>query len=224
MLKRQINGDHGAAHWNRWWCGWMLAAAMSLCGCANYGQNAPIYSRNVALTNENAHLQSMLVHAQAKLAAAEAQLNAKTPRLATLSPQKLGTLFTVSGINISSDTRTCHLKNSPERNGFRVFVKTLMAGSMILPATGNFKIQAFDLADGVKHPLIGRWVFTPMESKKCWYGLFGLDEFGFNCPWKAPPRHAAITFRVSFTDALTGRVFTTQRVITVTIGHRRTKK
>jgi hypothetical protein len=195
----------------------LLSVAVLMGGCANYAKNAPLYSQNVSLTNANTHLKDELASAKMQVANIKAELAAKTPRVATLPAQRLAELFTVSAVRISSDTRTAHLDNSPTRNGFRVFVKTLMTGGMILPATGQFTIQAFDLSDGVKHPLIGRWTFTPAESKKDWYGLFGLAEFGFNCPWKRPPQHALITFRVKFTDALTGRSFTAQRALQVNI-------
>ena len=194
-------------------------AAVLLTGCANYAHNAPFYKQNVQLTNANSRLKAELADVRAQIGKLRKELAAKTPRIATLPPQRLAELFTVKKIRISSDTRTAHLHNSPTRNGFRVFVKTLMGGSMILPATGTFDIQAFDLSSGVKHPLIGRWSFSPIQAKKCWYGLFGLDEFGFDCPWKTPPRHPAITFRVKFTDALTGRVFFAQRVLRVHIRH-----
>ncbi|MGC8560329.1 MAG: hypothetical protein ACP5O1_06575 [Phycisphaerae bacterium] len=192
-------------------------AAAQLTGCANYAHNAPFYKRNVQLTNANSRLKMELTDAKAQIAQLRKEVAAKTPRIATLPPQRLAELFTVKKIQISSDTRTAHLHDSSTRNGFRVFVKTYMGGSMILPATGTFDIQAFDLASGVKHPLIGRWSFSPIQAKKCWYGLFGLDEFGFDCPWKTPPRHPVITFRVKFTDALTGRVFLAQRVLRVNI-------
>ncbi len=194
-------------------------AAALLTGCANYAHNAPFYERNVELTNANSRLKGELASAEAQIKQLRKAVAAKTPRIATLPPPRLAELFTVKKIQISSDTRTAHLHNSSTRNGFRVFVKTFMGGSMILPATGTFNIQAFDLSSGVKHPLIGRWSFSPMQSKKCWYGLFGLDEFGFDCPWKTPPRHPDITFRVKFTDALTGRVFFAQRVLRVHIRH-----
>lgn len=195
----------------------MCWVAVAMGGCANYAKNAPLYSQNVSLTNANSHLKNQLASAKMELADIKAQLAAKTPRLATLPPQRLAELFTVSAVRIASDTGTAHLKDSPAHNGFRVFVKTLMQGGMILPASGWFTIQAFDLSSGVKHPLIGRWTFSPAESKKCWYGLFGLNEFGFNCPWKNPPLHPRVTFRVKFTDALTGRSFTAQRVLRVNI-------
>lgn len=188
-----------------------------LAGCANYAKNAPFYRQNVALQNQNALLVSQLKIDRVKILNLQEQLAAKTPRLATLPPARLGQLFTVNSIQISADTRSSRLGNFPKLRGFRIFVRTGMAGGMALPATGQFVLEAFDLAAPTGQERIGRWVFTPMESKKDWYGMFGINAFAFDCPWKVPPSHRQITFKVAFTDALTGRLFTAQRLVDVRI-------
>ncbi len=193
-----------------------LVLILGVAGCANYRQNAPLYKRNVALQNQNAALRRRLRRQQVAIADLKAQLAAKTPRLSTLPPRRLGSLFTVSAIHITSDTAVAHLHGSKSFNGFRVFVRTLMPGNLVLPATGTFTIEAFDLGMAKGSPRLGRWVFTPPQTKKLWYGHFGLNEFCFNCPWKKTPVNHAITFHVTFKDALTGNIFTNQRVIKIT--------
>ena len=188
-----------------------------LAGCANYAKNAPFYRQNVALQNQNTLLASQLKIERVKVADLQEQLAAKTPRLATLPPQRLGQLFTVTSVSISGDTRSSRLGNYPKLRGFRIFVRTGMAGGMALPATGQFVLEAFDLAAPVGQERIGRWVFTPIESKKDWYGMFGMNVFAFDCPWKRPPSHRQLTFKVAFTDALTGQLFTAQRLVKVRI-------
>lgn len=188
-----------------------------LAGCANYAKNAPLYRQNVALQNQNTALKSQLSSERLKVADLQNQLAAKTPRLATLPPGRLNQLFTVNSVSISGDTRSSRLGNYPKLRGFRIFVRTGMAGGMALPATGTFVLEAFDLAAPTGRERIGRWVFTPVESRKDWYGLFGINAFAFKCPWNAPPSHRQITFKVAFTDALTGRLFTAQRLVKVRI-------
>ena len=190
---------------------------MALTGCANYAKNAPLYQRNVTLENQNAALKRQLATEQTRVSALNTQLAAKTPRIATLPQNRLDQLFTVSGINISGDTRSSRLGNHKELRGFRIFVRTRMAGGMALPATGRFVLEAFDLAKAQGSQRIGQWVFTPGESKKDWYGLFGINAFAFDCPWKTPPSHRHITFKATFTDALTGRLFTAQRLVKIRI-------
>ncbi|MGC8624173.1 MAG: hypothetical protein ACP5I8_09690 [Phycisphaerae bacterium] len=192
-----------------------LVLTVGVGGCANYRHNAPLYQRNVALQNQNTALRTRLRRQKAALADLQAQLAAKTPRIATLSPHRLAALFTVSAIRITSDTAVAHLHGAKKYNGFRVFVRTLMPGNLVLPATGTFTIEAFDLGAAPGSLRLGRWVFTPRQVKKLWYGNFGLNEFCFNCPWKKTPVNHAITFHVTFKDALTGHLFTDQRVIKI---------
>ena len=182
-------------------------------GCANYKGNAPLYNRNVVLQNKNTALESTIQQQNRTIADLKAQVTAHTVRIATLPPQRLSELFTVSSVRVTADTAVAHLKNAKSLNGFRVFVRTLMPGNLVLPATGTFTIEAFDLGIAHGSQRVGRWVFTPRQAKKLWYGNFGLNEFCFNCPWKKPPVNHSITFHLTFQDALTGRIFTNQRVI-----------
>ena len=211
----------------------LAALLLTLTGCANYAKNAPLYQRQVTLENQNAALRAKVQRQTLELNALRRQLAARTPRFATLPPERLRQLFTVRRIIITSDTRATQwrrkavgaaLRHSAGRPahpqcGFRVFVRTEMAGGQTLPATGTFTITAFDLAVAHGSARIGRWVFTPLEAQKDWYGWFGLDAFAFDCPWVKPPRHDAITFRVQFVDALTGRLFTTQRLLRLQLHH-----
>jgi hypothetical protein len=194
----------------------LLAAmllAMSLGGCANYQRNAPLYHQNVLLQNKNVALQTTIRAQKATIAGLKALVASKTPHVATLPAHRLAELFTVSAVHITSDTAAAHLNGAKTYNGFRVFVRTLMPGNLVLPATGTFTIEAFDLGKMHGSTRLGRWIFKPRQVKKLWYGNFGLNEFCFNCPWKKPPADKSITFHVSFTDALTGNIFTDQRVI-----------
>ncbi len=186
-------------------------------GCANYKSNAPLYSQNVQLHNKNAALESTIQRQNHTIAELKAQLASHTKRIPTLPPKRLSELFTVSAVRVTSDTAVAHLKNSHSLNGFRVFVRTLMPGNLVLPATGTFTIEAFDLGIAHGSQRIGQWVFTPRQSKQLWYGNFGLNEFCFNCPWKKPPVNHSITFHLTFKDALPGLVFTDQRVIKIKV-------
>ena len=188
---------------------------VTLGGCADYQKNAPLYHQNVVLQNQNSTLKSTLLKQKATIADLKALLASRTPHIATLPSSRLADLFTVNAIDITADTAVAHLHNSKAFNGFRVFVRTLMPGNLILPATGTFTIEAFDLGIAHGSQRLGKWVFTPRQAKKLWYGNFGLNEFCFDCPWKKSPVTHAITFHVKFQDALTGRIFTDQKVIRI---------
>lgn len=198
--------------------GVVLALALGLfllAGCANSPDDYRVFQQNITLQNQNAALKAKLVNQQREIKTLQAQLAAKTPRVATLPPSRLADLFRVHSIKIKKQTATAKFHGGKTLRGFRVFVATLMAGGDALPATGQFTISAFDLGVRTGPAKIGQWVFTARQSKKRWYGMFGLNCFAFDCPWKHPPSHRQITFRVHFRDSLTGRVFTAQRLLSV---------
>lgn len=197
-----------------------VLACVLLAGCASTPGDYRVFQENIALQNQNSALKSQLKGEQLQIKTLESQIAAKTPRVATLTPTRLAELFTVHAIKIQSVTNTAKFHGGKSLRGFRVFVATLMAGGRPLPATGKFTISAFDLAAKTGANKIGQWVFGARRSKKLWYGMFGLNCFAFDCPWKHPPAHANITFRVRFRDALTGRVFMAQRLLKVHLGRR----
>ncbi len=171
--------------------------------------------QNYGLKATNNKLKRRVKRLKGEISTLHTQLGRRSPPLRTLSPKRLKELFTVRRIKILKSTRASAFDLSGPQRGFRVFVRTYGSAGLVLPASGTCTIQAFDLA--IKHgsQRLGRWVFTPMQCKKLWYGMLGLNQFAFNCPWKKPPAHSAITFRIAFLDALTGRELTAQKVIKV---------
>lgn len=184
-------------------------------GCSNSHSDYKVYQQNITLQNHVTALQLRLSHSQAQVKNLESQLSSKMPRTITLPPARLAELFTVHNIEIKSQTASAKFHGGTKLRGFRVFLATCMTGGTPLPATGKVTITAFDLAIRHGPQKIGQWVFTPRETKQHWYGMFGLNCFAFNCPWKRPPAHSAITFHVRFHDALTGQVLIDQRLIRI---------
>lgn len=192
-----------------------LICAASFAGCAYHAspKRLDLSQRNQALRNRLATLRHTLAIQRKKIAMLKRQLARKTPRIATLPTTRLRDLFTVQRVAILSSTHASAFDASGPKKGFRVFVRAYGPGGMILPAPGRCAIQAFDLASKHGPRLLGRWNFSARQCKRDWYGMLGLDQFAFNCPWKAPPVHRGITFRLVFQDALTGRRLLAQRVV-----------
>ena len=84
-----------------------------------------------------------------------------------------------------------------------------------IKAAGSFVVEAFDLARG-DNARIGRWEFPLEQAAKNWFGQALLYGYVLQAPWQQRPEHADVTLKVSFTDALTGRTFTEQKVVKVT--------
>ena len=80
---------------------------------------------------------------------------------------------------------------------------------------GSFVVEAFDLAapDGQRD--VGKWEFPVDQAGKLWSGALLRYEYVLPCPFQKPPANAELTVKVTFTDELTSRVFTEQKVVSV---------
>jgi hypothetical protein len=174
----------------------------------------------IKLENRNAVLEGKLKESQAHIDSLRQQLASNTPRIATLPPERLNDLLTAATVELRHSTDMADFDGDGKRLGFRVYLRPVTADGQPIPATGSVTIEAFDLAlkDGSQR--IGVWTFKPTELKANWYSGFGLNQFALNCPWKEPPQHDAITFKVVFIDALTGETMTDQALIQI---HRKPK-
>jgi hypothetical protein len=169
----------------------------------------------IKLENQNGELTGKLKEDQTKIDALRRQLESQTPRIATLPPERLDELLTASSIELQHSTDAAAFDLNTRQTGFRVYVRPMTADGQPVPATGTVTVEAFDLALQNESQRIGTWTFTPAELKTNWYSGFGLNHFAMNCPWKEPPAHDAITFKITFVDALTGQTMFDQALIKI---------
>ncbi len=191
------------------------SALMMLTACG------PDYSRITDdLRTHNMQLEKDLAASQRQLRDRDTEIHelkekqGPTTRVARLADDQLAKMFTVDRVEIRKNTDIWDFDSDGKPDGYRVYVRTFSDGQT-LPATGDLKIEAFDLADTRDEIKLGTWYFTPEELKKNWLDTFGFDCFGLNCPWQSPPQHREITFKIVFTDTLTGRMLSDQVAIKV---------
>jgi hypothetical protein len=170
---------------------------------------------NIELRKENQQLRARVDELNrrhdadvAQIRATQTQTGAVVP---TLSPGRLDQLFTVHGIQLGRLTGV-----NPEGE-LKVYVTPTDESGQSIKAAGSFVIDAFDLARA-DHPQIGHWEFPVEAAKRNWVGQALLHCYVLSLPWQGPggaPEHPQLTVRVVYTDALTGRVFETQKVVRV---------
>jgi hypothetical protein len=171
---------------------------------------------NIALRKQNQQLHEQIttlqrVHQADQATLAGLQAGSTVP---TLPQDRLEQLFTVHGFSIGRLTGGADLdRERPGDEGLKVYVTPTDQQGDALKAAGSFEVEAFDLAlEG--NQKIGAWSFPLQEAQKNWYGAL-LKCYVLSCPWQAAPRHARLTVKITFTDALTGRRFTQQKVVEV---------
>jgi len=170
---------------------------------------------NIELRKENQQLRAKVDDLNRRHEADVAQIrgiqSASGSVIPTLSPARLDQLFTVHGVQLGRLTGV-----NPEGE-LKVYATPTDESGQPIKAAGSFVVDAFDLARS-DHPRIGHWEFPLEAAKKNWVGQALLHCYVLPLPWQrsdSVPEHPQLTVRIVFTDALTGRVFDTQKVVRV---------
>jgi len=181
--------------------------AFAQAGCK--GPNAA----NIELRKQNQELRAKLEDLQRQHDADAAQLRASESRSGSTVPSlpqdRIDQLFTVHGIQLGRLTGV-----NPEGE-LKAYVTPTDESGQSIKAAGSFVVDAFDLSKP-DQPRIGHWEFPLDQARKNWVGQALLHCYVLPLSWQeARPQNPQLTLRVVFTDALTGRVFETQKVIRV---------
>jgi len=189
------------------------AALAALGGCTTPSK------ANIELRKQNQQLHDQLATLQRTHAADQATiagLQHSTTTLPTLPQQRLEQLFTTHGFSIGRLTGGADLDPArPGDEGLKVYITPTDGQGDSLKAAGSIEISAFDLAKEGNQK-IGAWSFPLQDAAKNWYGSL-LSCYVLTCPWQTIPRHDRLTVKIVFTDALTGRRFTQQKVLEVVL-------
>ena len=133
----------------------------------------------------------------------------------TLPEDRIAQLFTTHGITFGRLTGGVDLASErPGDDGLKVYICPFDDQGQALKAAGSFEIDAFDLAKNSDNH-IGHWTFDVEQARQNWYGAALLYTYVLECPWQHVPEHDQLTIRATFTDALTGRVFTAEREVRI---------
>ena len=192
----------------------IAAIATMVVGCGSPSKpNIALRKKNAALNEEIASLKAAR---ESDLSAIRRlELNATT--VPVLPHDRIDKLFTTHGLRLGKLTGGWDADTAkPGDEGLQVFVvPTDQAGDEI-KAAGTFVVDAFDLSKGDEVRL-GRWEFSTQEASKHWLGNALQYGFIFELPWQTVPTGDQVTIRTTFTDELTGRVFTAQRAVKVNL-------
>ncbi|MCD4823112.1 MAG: hypothetical protein K8S55_00760 [Phycisphaerae bacterium] len=135
--------------------------------------------------------------------------------------KRMATLFTVDKIELGRYTGGIDTDKKPGDDAIKIFLLPEDADGSTLKAAGSVKIQLFDLAQPEgkgkgkgegKNKLFAEYTYPVKDIAKHWHGGMLTYHYSFLCGWEKPPAHADITVRVEFTDYLTGKTFTAQKL------------
>jgi hypothetical protein len=182
------------------------------------GCNAKPNQANIELRKQVQSLETQLAdlrRARETDAATITLLQQQRGTVESLPQGRLDRLFTVHGISLGRLTGGADLDpGKAGDDGVKVYVVPVDQSGDELKAAGSIVVELFDLNRSSDHE-IGRWEFTAEHARESWLGYALLYEYVLTCPWQRTPEHSELTLRVTFRDELTGRQFTTQKVISV---------
>jgi outer membrane murein-binding lipoprotein Lpp len=164
---------------------------------------------NIELRKKNQDLQTKVDQLERNRQADQATIAAlqkdKGVVVQQLPTTQVSQLFTVTGVDINKLTGF-------RKEGLKVYVVPNDAAGDVLKAAGTVTVEAYDL--GRKdQPLLGRWEFPTEQAGANWYSSWVVSGYALTCPLDPPTQPTEITIRATFTDALTQRTFTAQRVV-----------
>ena len=195
-----------------------LSATICLClvgaltaGCAPPPQTEDPATLLRQCRRENEKLKTDIQDLQTELLTRQKQIQT----LQDLGEKRLELLFHVTGIKLGKYTAGVDLDKTAGHDGIRVYLTPIDADGHAIKAAGAVKIQLFDLAAKTGENLVAACEFPVDKIAERWAAGFMTYHYRFDCRWETPPKHDEITVRVEFTDYLTGKTFTSQKVCKV---------
>ncbi len=181
------------------------------CGGVPNKANIELRKQNQQL---NAQMDDLNRRHEADLATIRG-LQAQATTVPVLPQDQLDQLFTVAGLKFGGLTGGYHPDmNQTGDTMLKVYVVPIDEQGDKLKAAGSFHIDLFDLSLKSDNR-IGAWDFDLPTTRSDWNGSGLLYTYVLDCPWQTVPVNPKLTARIAFTDALTHRVFTVDKAITV---------
>ncbi|MFW6153767.1 MAG: hypothetical protein ACOC95_00960 [Planctomycetota bacterium] len=150
--------------------------------------------------------------ARRNLAALRETVDAQAQQIQTLreiGASRLDRLFHVRRIRLGRYTGGIDTDETPGHDAVKVYLEPIDQHGSVIKAAGDVTIELFDLpAGGVR---LGTFTFGGETLADQWRSGPLNDHFSFVCPFGSTrPSGSEVTVRVTFTEYLTGKTFTTQ--------------
>jgi FtsZ-binding cell division protein ZapB len=188
--------------------------ALSL-GCENSNKNASLADEVQKLTEENSQLQNQIAQSGNE----NQQLKERIQVLSGL-PQgvKAENIYNLSSIKITRYTNLYDKDKDGKKETLIVYIQPIDQNGDVIKAAGDVKVQFWDLNKDAGEALLAEWDVSAEQLREMWFKtLLTLNyRLVFNVSDKLADLKGGdggLTVKVTFTDHLSGRVFTEQKTI-----------
>ena len=181
-----------------------------LAGCSS-GEKRP-WNTLEACIQANTELSMQVQHLEAE----NTQLTGQVNTLSTLdAAARLESLDTLEKIHIGKRTGFYDKDDNGTNETLVVYLEPLDTTQDYIKAVGRVDIELWDLNAADDRAKLAEWTLEPNELHKTWGGTIFAGYYRIKLPLEIPPnQQKEYTLKVSFTDYLTGKVLTDQKVLT----------
>lgn len=163
------------------------------------------------LRQENRKLELEIIEFQQTVADQSRQIES----LQSLGPGRLDKLVTVDRVRLQRLTGGFSSSDKAGHDGIVIYLQPIDAHGHVIKAAGTARAELLDLANLPDKHLLGQWQFNADQLGKLWAGRLWTNHYTIRCMFPNPPDHNEITVRVEFTELLTGKTFTAQKLCAI---------
>jgi hypothetical protein len=188
-------------------CITIVAAAILLAGCSDYSKAYDeASSKLVEAQKQNQALQKNVD----QLKEANLQCQQQVMSLQGLTPEQRKEAVP-SIVEIKVDKRSGIYPSNKDKTELVIYVRPIDDTGDAIKAAGPIHVELWDLGSVPADALLNKWDVPALQIKDKWSGalLAGFYRLAFEVP-KDYATRKNLTLKVTFTDLLTGRSFTSQ--------------
>ncbi|MCP4708736.1 MAG: hypothetical protein GY869_08935 [Planctomycetes bacterium] len=185
-----------------------LAAGL-MSGCN--GPKTPAKETLFLLEQENARLQRTIVDQEKQIE----QLQTQIADLRNLPIEEMTELIQVDRIEFGRFTRAFDRDEDGYDEGVLAYLHTLDREGDRIKSAGSVQLELWDLAQTAGGGKLGQWHYDITELGDYWLSGPLTYHFKFEQDWPdgIQPGNKNLTIKLTFSDALTGKVFEIQQMV-----------
>ena len=190
----------------------VVLCILSVAGCSNPKVKESPTIKIKQLTQENTKLTDQVE----KLTSQNKDLKNQIKTLSGLPENiRFESIDRLGSIKIGRYTGFFDKNNDGKKETLIVYIQPIDKQGDIIKESGSAEVQLWDLNKPENKALLGQWKIGPDELKKLWFATVVTSNYRlmFNVADIIKNIQAPLTVKVTFTDYLTGKVFTEQKVI-----------
>lgn len=186
--------------------------AVVLPGCdAGSERMHPLEMKARDLEREKAELVEQLEQCRMRTE----QLKAQVRALSALPEENRENFYAIRSVKITGLSNFYDKDEDGVRETLIVYIKPIDQTGDIIKAAGTVHVQLWNLNTPNDQALLGEWQVQPAELQKLWYDTLVAASYRltFDAALTAEVRAQPLTVKVTFSDYLTGEIYSDQQII-----------